>query len=144
MSDLIPDLAVRAVFDGFAPSLRPALLQLRGRILAAAAQTSTVGELTETLKWGEPAYLPRMPRVGTTVRINALKGSTSQYAAYFHCQTTLIDGFRDRYGDLFTYDGNRGLIFSINEPLPESAFEHCVAMALTYHTVRRRVEKQPA
>jgi len=131
--DLPNDPAVRAVFDAQAPALRAALLDLRGHVLAAAARSGRVGELVETLKWGEPAYLPKRARVGTTVRINALKGSADRYGAYFHCQTTLLESFRHLYPDAFSYEGNRAILLRVGEAYPADALRHCLTLALTYH-----------
>lgn len=131
--DLPNDPAVRAVFDAQAPALRAALLDLRGHVLAAAARSGRVGELVETLKWGEPAYLPKRARVGTTVRINALKGSADRYGAYFHCQTTLLESFRHLYPDAFSYEGNRAILLRVGEAYPVEALRHCLTLALTYH-----------
>jgi hypothetical protein len=127
-----PPPEVRAVFDALPHDQREALLLLRRLILQAAAEAD-VGELLETLKWGDPAYLPKRPRVGTTVRINALKGSTDRYAMYVHCQTTLMDQYRLLYPETFAFDGQRALLFSVSEPVPEAALRHCIALALTYH-----------
>jgi hypothetical protein len=52
---------------------------------------------------------------------------------FFHCQTTLVGTFRERYGDLLSFEGNRAVLFSVGKKLPEKALKHCVAMALTYH-----------
>ncbi len=123
---------VGAVFDALPPGQRDALLVLRQLILDTAG-SADVGELVETLKWGDPAYLPKRPRVGTTVRINALKGTTDGYALYVHCQTTLLDQYRLLYPEAFAFDGQRALLFSTREPLPEDALRHCIALALTYH-----------
>lgn len=124
---------VRAFFDGRPQPLRDALLELRRLILTTAAETPGVGPLVETLKWGEPAYRPKAPRTGTTVRINAVKGAPDQYAAYFHCQTTLVESFRLLYPDQFRFEGDRALILPLGATVPEAAFRHCVALALTYH-----------
>jgi uncharacterized protein DUF1801 len=124
---------VKAVFDAYPEKVRASLLKLRELILTAAAETTGVGPLTEALKWGEPAYLPATPRVGTTVRIHALKGARDKYAAFFHCQTTLIATFRERYSDQFVFEGDRAIVFSAGAKVPEAAFKHCVALALTYH-----------
>ncbi|HEX5263943.1 MAG TPA: DUF1801 domain-containing protein [Phenylobacterium sp.] len=124
---------MRAVFEAQPPALRDALLDLRGHILAAAAAAPAIGRLTETLKWGEPAYLPAKPRVGTTVRINAVKGSARRYAAYFHCQTTLLESFRLLYPEVFEFEGNRAILFRVGEAVPDEALRHCLTMALTYH-----------
>ena len=113
--------------------MRDALLRLRGLIFEAAAQTPGVGPLIETLKWGEPAYLPRTPRSGTTIRINAVKGSPAHYVALFHCQTTLVDSFRLLYPDIFVFSGHRAIVLNVGDPVAEAALKHCIALALTYH-----------
>jgi Domain of unknown function (DU1801) len=132
------DPAVKAVFDAYPAAVRGPLLKLRHLILSTAKDTPGVGEMIETLKWGQPAYLPTRPRTGTTVRIDALKGRGARYAALFHCQTTLIATFRERYGDAFSFDGNRAMVFSAGAPIPERAFRHCIALALTYHAGAKR------
>jgi len=127
------DPAVAAVFAAFPERLRARLLELRALILDTAKATPCVGEIVETLKWGEPAYLPKTPRVGTTVRVNALKGSADRYVVYFPCQTTLVETFRERYPETFRFQGNRAIVFAIGDRLPTKALRHCVALALTYH-----------
>ncbi len=127
------DPAVRAVFDAQPPALRDALLELRGHILGAAAQAERVGVLTETLKWGEPAYLPARARVGTTVRINAVKGSADRYAIYVNCKTTLLESFRHLYPEAFVYEGARAILFRVGERVDATALRHCLTLALTYH-----------
>lgn len=130
---LPPDPAVRAVFDAQPPALREALLELRGHILAAAAQAGRVGDLIETLRWGESAYLPARARIGTTVRINAVKGSADRYAIYVNCKTTLLESFRQLYPEAFTFEGNRAILFRVGQPLNADALRHCLTLALTYH-----------
>jgi hypothetical protein len=127
------DPAVAKVFAAYPPALRRALLTLRGLILEVADAQLGKGGLLETLKWGQPAYLPVKPRTGTTVRIDAVKGDPDRYAAYFHCQTTLIDSFRELYPDAFAFEGNRALLFERDDKLPKAALRHCIGLALTYH-----------
>jgi len=127
------DPAVAAAFDRYPPDVRSALMRMRGLILTTAAQSLRVGEVVETLKWGQPAYLPARPRVGTTVRIDAVAGTPGAYAMYFHCQTSLLATFRDLYPDAFTFEGDRALVFSTAHLIPENAVKHCVALALGYH-----------
>ena len=124
---------VKAAFDAYPPKLRAPLLKLREIILETAAETPGVGKLTETLKWGEPAYLPIKRRTGTTIRINALKGTTDRYAMFVNCQTTLVANFREMYPKTFTFEGNRALILNADVKLPDQALRHCIALALTYH-----------
>jgi Domain of unknown function (DU1801) len=130
---VIPDRTLKAAFDAHPKATRKTLLSLRKLILATAAETDGVGSLVETLKWGEPAYLPAKPRVGTTVRINALKDSTDKVAIFFHCQTNLIALFRERYRDAFEFEGNRAIVLPVGRALPAKELKHCIALALTYH-----------
>ena len=102
-----------------------------------------LGLFDETLKWGEGAYLPKKARLGTTVRINAVKGSADRYGAYFHCQTTLLESFRHLYPDAFSYEGSRAIFFRLGEAYPAEALRHCLTLALAYHLkggrlIRRR------
>ena len=133
MSKHFSDPKVQAAFDACPVKLRVPLLMLREFILTTAAETSGVGKLIETLKWGEPAYLPAKPHVGTTIRINAVKGSSDRYALFFNCQTNLVANFRELYPDAFAFEGNRALILRAGKKLPEKAVKHCIALALTYH-----------
>jgi hypothetical protein len=125
--------SAKAAIGAHPKATRDTLLALRKLILATAAKTEGVGALVETLKWGEPAYLPKAPRVGTTVRINALKGSPGKVAVFFHCQTSLVAAFRERYPDVLKFEGNRAIVLPIAKALPMKALKHCIAMALTYH-----------
>ena len=97
MSRPVTDPAVRAAYDAMPAAARAKLLALRVLIFDEAAAIGPHGALLETLKWGEPAYLPIKPRVGTTLRLNALK-SGGGYALYFPCTTTLAQTYREFHG----------------------------------------------
>jgi hypothetical protein len=112
--------------------MRRSLLALRKLIFDTAASTAKVGELEETLKWGEPAYLTPS-KSGSTMRINWKRSSPSQYALCFICHTNLIETFRMLFPDDFTFEGNRAIVFHQAEPLPKDALAFCIAAALTYH-----------
>jgi hypothetical protein len=131
------DPNVRSVLDGVPRPVRNRLFELRDLILETAQATDGVGEITETLKWGEPAYLPAKPRVGTTIRINALKGSASEYGLFVHCQTNLIDTYRSLFSNELRFSGDRAIIFDARDDLPAGPLRHCIALALTYHLDRR-------
>jgi hypothetical protein len=133
MHDRFIDPEVAAVFAELPASLQPALLRLRQLILDTSAATPQVGPLIETLKWREPAYLPARPRIGTTVRINAVRGSATRYALFVNCQTKLVAIFSHRHPQVFNFDGNRAVMFDIAVPLPEAPLRDCIALALTYH-----------
>lgn len=127
------DPAVKTVFDAYPPHLRARLFDLRELIFVTAAKTGGVGEVVETLKWQQPAYLTQNPKSGSTIRIDALKGVDEGYAIYFHCQTNLIATFRELYSDRFSFEGDRAIHFRSNEKIPKPELKHCIALALTYH-----------
>ncbi len=121
------------VFADLPDNIADRLKKLRQLILETAAENPAVGPLEETLKWGEPAFLPSVTKSGTTIRINRHKGQDDHYALYVHCQTDLADRYRELYGDVLQINGNRAIIFGVNEDFPVDAVRHCIALALTYH-----------
>jgi hypothetical protein len=125
--------AVAQAFEAFPPPVRKKLLRLRALIFETAAAMPGVGELDETLKWGEPAYLTSQSKSGSTVRIGWNRKRPSQYAMYFNCQTTLVDTFRTLFPHDFAFEGNRAIVFDIAETVPADALAHCIAAALSYH-----------
>jgi hypothetical protein len=129
--------AVEAVFDAYPRPVKARLLALRRLILDTAKATKGVGALEETLKWGQPSYLTPETKSGSTIRIDQVKPVAGQYAVYFHCQTNLVETFRELYPEL-RYSGNRAILLDAGQMLPEAALRHCVALALTYHLGKRK------
>lgn len=128
---------VSAVFERYPDSIRQQLLALRAMIFDTAAATDGVGQLEETLKWGQISYLTPHTKSGTTIRIDAVADDDERVALFCHCQTTLIDTFRSRYGELFEFEGNRSVRFRVDDHLPADAVQHCITLALTYHQSKR-------
>ena len=64
-----PMSAVDDVFQSYPRAARAKLGALRKLILATAARTQGVGEIEETLKWGQPSYLTKS-KSSTTIRID--------------------------------------------------------------------------
>ncbi len=126
----IPD-EVRKVFDRHSAILSRRLYTLRDWVFEVASGDARIGSIEESLKWGQPSYVPAATKSGTAVRIDthaAIKGSC---ALYVHCGTDLVARWRDIYEDL-AYDGNRAVIFGSAQPLPKAVIQHCIAMAFTY------------
>ena len=109
---------------------------LRGLIAETARETDGVGEIAESVKWGEPSFAPVRPRVGSSVRLQ--ERANGDVALMFICHTGLVERFRDLYGDALTLEGNRAIVLSPGEELPADALKHCIAMALTYHLGKRK------
>jgi hypothetical protein len=131
------DKKVRAAFDAFPPKTRRTMMQLRDLIFAAAG-ADAVGGVTETLKWGQPAYLPVKARAGTTIRLGSVREAPEACALLVHCQTNLVDTYRGLFGDDLTFQGNRAILFEPGAALPKRAVRHCIDLALTYHARKRQ------
>ena len=113
--------------------VRARLLEIRETIFAVAAETDGVGPLTETLKWGEPAYLTEASKSGTTIRLGATRSAPEECAVLFNCKTTLVETFRTHFAGDFDFVGNRALVVPVKGPLPYEPLTLCVRAALTYH-----------
>ena len=131
-----PPREVSRAFGALPAPIGKRLLQVRELIFAAAAAHDDVGSLTETLKWGEPAYLTDETGSGSTIRLGRLKDS-DQAAILFNCKTTLVDTFRERFPDRFEYRQTRALLLPVAGKLPERELAVCLSLALTYHVDRR-------
>jgi hypothetical protein len=131
---------VDAIFNAYPNPVRSKLKALRRLIFDIAKSTKGVGALEEAVKWGQPSYLTPESKSGSTVRIDQLKSEAGGYAVYFHCQTDLVETFRELYPEL-RYGGNRSILLDAGEKLPEAALRHCIALALTYHARKRKAAK---
>ncbi len=124
--------AVEEAFLRYPSPVRARLFDIRVLIFALAS-AERVGPLTETLKWGEPAYLTAASRSGSTIRLGAPWTAPDHCAVFFNCKTGLVEGFRERFSDVFVFEGNRALVIPPDAVLAEDALAICLRDALTYH-----------
>lgn len=129
----IPIQAVADKFASYPPEARARLLQLRALIFETADELEHIGPMTETLKWGEPAYLTLASGAGSTIRIDWKPKSPDQYAMYFNCKTTLVETFRTIFPNDFDFEGNRALVLRLADTIPRDSLKFCIVAALTYH-----------
>ncbi|MGB0867302.1 MAG: DUF1801 domain-containing protein [Granulosicoccaceae bacterium] len=121
--------AVQRVFEQSPATVRPQLLALRELILDAASEEK-ISAVDESLKWGQPSY---GCKGGSTVRLG-WAGDEKTVALYFHCQSRLVDTFKELYPTELRTEGNRALLFAVEDALPSDLIKHCVSLALTYHS----------
>ena len=124
---------VAAVFNSYPQEIRSKLLFLRRLIFDTAASIEGVGEIEETLKWGEPSYLTPESKSGSTIRIAWKESHKEQYSMYFKCTANLVPAFREKFPQKFKYGGNRSIDFDVNDEVPKKELKQCIALALTYH-----------
>lgn len=135
-----PDVA--RAFDALAPAARRQLMAVRALIFDVAARSDGVGPLTETLKWGEPAYLTAQSRSGSTIRLGCPKSQPGHCAVYFTCNTDLVDTFRSLFPQELRFEGKRAIVFAPDERIDKPALALCIGAALTYHHGQRRRTKR--
>jgi Domain of unknown function (DU1801) len=124
------DKAVKQKYGSFSASTRPKLLRLR-ELAFDTAERLNAGPLTESLKWGQPAF-STPGKTGSTFRLDEIKKGDGKYALYFLCQTTLIATFRELYADRFSFEGSRAIIFASDGSYDEADIAHCMALAMSY------------
>lgn len=129
---------VKQKFSSYPDQIKPKMESLRNLIYEVAQTTEGVGELEETLKWGEPAYLTSQTKSGTTVRIDWKPKSPDQIGMYVSCNTTLISTFRTMFADDLKFEGNRAIVFPVDKPIPKKQLMICIQMALRYHLDKNR------
>jgi Domain of unknown function (DU1801) len=135
--------AVAAKFDAYPPRVRRKMLALRALVFQTAARTAGVGAIEESLKWGEPAYATKN-KLGSTVRMDWKSKHPERYAMYFHCQTNLVDTFRLLFPQEFRFEGNRAIVFALEDTVPRDALALCIAASLTYHLKRPKTARHSA
>ncbi|MBJ7536259.1 DUF1801 domain-containing protein [Marinomonas transparens] len=123
---------VQAKLDSYPEHIKPLLLNVRELILEIVEEQN-LGDLEETLKWGEPSYLVK---TGSTVRFDWKPKSPEQYCLYFNCKTKLVDTFREIYFETLQFQGNRAIELSIHDPFPTQAIRQCIELALKYKKVK--------
>jgi len=124
---------VKTVFNNYPAAVRAKIENLRRLILKAAQEIDGLSALEETLNWGEPSYLAKH---GSTVRIDWKAKTPGQYAIYFKCTSKLLPTFKKVYGDLFTFEGDRAIVFQMDDAVPEAELKQCISAALSYHKVK--------
>lgn len=126
------DIKVKQKFESYPEDISILLSNIR-ELIFQVAQQNGIEQLTETLKWGEPSYISK---IGSTIRFDWKAKQPEQYCIYFNCNTSLVETFKEVYGDTFIYSGNRAIIFNKSEKIPFKALAHCISMALRYKKIK--------
>jgi hypothetical protein len=124
---------VELVIKNYPDSVRKKILNLRRLIIEVAEEIEEITDMEETLKWREPSYITKK---GSTIRIDWKKNQPNQYAMYFKCTSKLVTTFKLFYPDVFKFEGNRAIIFQMEDKIPEVELKKCITAALMYHKVK--------
>lgn len=124
---------VQEKFNSYPKHIKPLLTQLR-EVVFSIAEESNLGEVEETLKWGEPSY---QVKGGSPVRMDWKEKYPDQYFLFFNCQTRLVETFRELYPETLEFEGNRAIVLYSNKKLPKKTIRHCIEMAMNYKSIRK-------
>lgn len=130
----IENAQIKTILENCSPAVTERLMQLRALIYRVASNIEAVTSLEETLKWNQPSYVSP---VGSTIRIDGIKDRPDEYALYFICSTNLIATFRTMFSNL-TYEGERAILFNVEDEIPSEIVMECIARGLTYHLDKNR------
>lgn len=102
-------------------------------LILAAAKDASAGEIEESLKWRQPAWRPKAPRTGSTLRVNWSAASPLTIALFVDCKTTLAAEMFAAYPYDFQYEANRAMRLDLGAALPKAAISHLAQRTFTYH-----------
>lgn len=127
---------VEAIFENYPETVNKKMKVLRALVIEVAKETESINFLEETLKWGEPSFITKH---GSTLRMDWKAKAPDQYAMYFKCTSRLVETFKKVYGNLFQYQGNRAIVFSLDQEVPVEALKACIKATLRYHKVKQHI-----
>ncbi len=66
-------------------------------------------------------------------KINRKKDQEDHYAIYFKCTANLVPAFKEKFPQEFDFEGDRSIVFKLDDEVPVIELKQCIALALTYH-----------
>lgn len=120
------------VLKTYSPPLRARLISVRTLILQCANQNSAIGEIEESLKWGQLSFATRAPKSGTPLRLGG-NDDQQTYSLYVPCSTSLIAEFQEIHPEMFSYHGTREIRLGLDKDLPKPELTLFITAALSYY-----------
>lgn len=133
---LVEDPRVESVFENYPNKVRSQMFFMRNLVLECAEEIEELSELEITLKWGEPSFISKY---GSTLRMDWKEKSPDQYAMYFQCSSRLVETFKMVFSHTFQYEGQRAIVFQLDDTIPVEELKSCIKATLMYHKVKNHV-----
>lgn len=127
---------VDQAFAAYPDQVRDKMQFLRELVIRTAQEIESLNEIEETLKWGEPSFITKH---GSTLRMDWKSKSPNQYAMYFQCTSRLVETFRILFEHQFFFEGNRAIVFSLDQKIPIPELKECIKATLNYHKVKHLI-----
>ncbi|AEF54332.1 DUF1801 domain-containing protein [Marinomonas posidonica] len=119
-------------FDAYPADARQRLYEIR-RLIFEMADELKLGVITEELKWGEASYCSK---IGSPIRLDWKEKHPNQVSLFVHCQTQLMETYKELYADRLAFVGKREIQLPLSAPMPLTELRSCIAMALQYHQLK--------
>jgi Domain of unknown function (DU1801) len=126
------EISVAKKYESYPDNAKIFFMKIRA-VIFEVAENEGLGDVEETLKWGEPSYLVKG---GSTIRVDWKPKFPNQLSVYFNCKTSLVETFREIFGDTFQYEGNREIVFLMFKKLPLTEFKTCISLSFRYHKIK--------
>lgn len=123
---------IQSKFSTYPLEAQRHLEAVRGLIFLVAKENN-LGLVEETLKWGEASYFVKG---GSPIRMDWKPKDPDVIKVFFHCQTRLVETFREIYREEFEYEGKRAIVIPLGASIKETPLRHCLHMALRYHSLK--------
>ena len=124
--------AIENTIDDYPEKAKAKFYEIRSLILEVARDNG-LGDIDETLKWGQPSYLSKS---GSTIRLDWQQKTPNSISVFFNCKTILVETFKEVFGESLVYEGNRIVLVPLDKECPQE-LETCILMALNYHKLKR-------
>jgi hypothetical protein len=121
-----------ADFSNYPAPARQLLMALRQLILQVAADHG-LGPVEESIKWGEASFLVQG---GSAIRIDWKAKDPEFVKLFFHCQTLLVETFKEIYPAEFRYEGNRAVLIPLTANIQHLPLAHSILLAMRYHQLK--------
>lgn len=129
----LTDNKVDAVISTYPDIVQVRYLEFKSLLIKVASDINGISNIEECVKWSQPSF---KSTIGSPFRFGWSNKSPDTFGIYFICTTSLVETFKKLYLDFFHFDGNRGLIFNVNQTIETEPLDHCLALALTYKKVK--------
>lgn len=103
-------------------------------LIYETAKQEGITTIEESIKWGEPSF--KAPN-GSPLRFDWKASTPDSFYIFFNCQTILIETFREIYGSTLKFEGSRAIVLDLTEELPKDILQHCITLALNYHSLKK-------
>ena len=123
---------IESPMDFYFPIAKETAKQIQ-KIIYEIAEEENLGEITESLKWGESSFSVNS---GSPVRMDWKEETPDYFYIYFNCRTLLVETFRIVYESKLEFQGNRAIKFDLSKKIPFKILKDCLSVVMKYKKLK--------